>query len=166
MKTLQFNRRKLLKAALFTSAAFLASPMGRARAQALAGKTVIVVGAGVAGLTAAKTLKNQGADVIVLEANPHIGGRLRTDWSMGAPFEVGAGWIHGPSDDNPAKQLADAVGSQYVVTDDDNLVVFDGAGEEISEEELEDINDSWTDILDKIDGAVCWRPSMMLPPAR
>lgn len=151
MKTPQFDRRKLLKAALFTSAAFLASPMGRARAQALAGKTVIVVGAGVAGLTAGKTLKDQGADVIVLEANPHIGGRLRTDWSMGAPFEVGAGWIHGPSDDNPAKQLTDAVGAQYVVTDDENLVVFNEQGEEISEEELVEINEAWTDILDKID---------------
>ncbi|MDF1747512.1 MAG: FAD-dependent oxidoreductase [Alphaproteobacteria bacterium] len=151
MKSPFFNRRKLLKTALFTSAAFMATPLGRAKAQALSGKKVIVVGSGVSGLTAAKTLKNQGAEVIVLEAKPHIGGRLRTDWSMGAPFEVGAGWIHGPSDDNPAKQLADAVGSQYVVTDDDSLVVFDGTGEEISEEDLEDINDSWTHILDQID---------------
>jgi monoamine oxidase len=148
------DRRKFLKTAILTSAAFLATPMGRARAQALVGKTVIVVGSGVSGLTAAKTLKDQGADVIVLEAKPRIGGRLHTDWTMGAPFEVGAGWIHGPSDDNPAKQLADAVGARYVVTDDDSLVVFDADGEEISEDDLEEINEDWEDILYKLDDAL------------
>ncbi len=145
------NRRKLLKAALYASAAFMATPMGRARAQALAGVKVIVVGAGVSGLTAARTLKDQGAEVVVLEAKPNIGGRLLTDWSMGPPFEVGAGWIHGPSPDNPAKQLCDAVNSEYYLTDDDNLVVFDAEGEELEEDDLEEVNDRWTEILEKLD---------------
>jgi len=89
--------------------------------------------------------------VTVLEANPHIGGRLLTDWTLGVPFEVGAGWIHGPSQDNPAKQLADAIGSQYVVTDDENLVVYSADGEEYDEDELEEINETWEWMLEKVD---------------
>ena len=38
---------------------------------------VIVIGAGVAGLTAARTLHDAGVPVIVLEASNHIGGRVR-----------------------------------------------------------------------------------------
>ena len=151
MNRFGWTRRHFLKAALMASGAYVASPLGKARAQALAGTTVIVVGSGVSGLGAARSLANQGATVIVLESKDRIGGRLYTDWSLGAPFEDGAGWVHGPSDDNPAKQLADAVGSEYVVTDDDNLVVFDADGEEISEDRLEEINEDWEDILYKLD---------------
>ena len=69
-------------------------------------KIIVVVGAGISGLSAAKKLSQYGAKVKVLEANNYIGGRIKTDWSFGndAPFEVGAGWIHGHSSNNPTKK--------------------------------------------------------------
>ena len=111
----------------------------------------MVIGAGIAGLGAARSLVNQGADVVVLEAKPHIGGRIATDYSLGTPFEVGAGWIHGPSDDNPVKQLAAAVGAKTTVTEDDNLVVFDAEGEDIGDASLDRIVADWHRLLLRID---------------
>lgn len=59
---------------------------------------IIVVGAGLAGLTAAITLKDKGWEVLVLEANNRVGGRVLT--YRGAPFsspdlytEMGASFI-------------------------------------------------------------------------
>ena len=40
---------------------------------------VVVVGAGLAGLVAARTIQAAGLDVIVLEASDGVGGRVRTD---------------------------------------------------------------------------------------
>ena len=119
--------------------------------QALADTKVIVVGAGIAGLGAAKSHAEQGAEVVVLEVKAHIGGRLFTDYSMGAPFEYGASWIHGPSEENPSKQLANAVNAQTVVTDNDNMIVFDDEGEELDDEELQEIDEDWADALCKVD---------------
>jgi monoamine oxidase len=147
----RLDRRRFLKAALFASGALALSPAGQARAQALKGTRVVVVGAGISGLAAAKSLLNQGAEVVVVEARDRIGGRIYTDFAMGPPFEVGAGWIHGPSPDNPARQLADAVGSKYALTDDDNLTVLTATGEEISEDALEEANEEWAEILEWID---------------
>ncbi len=70
------DRRRFLALLLASSGAFAATPFGRARAQALAGTRVVVVGAGIAGLSAAKSLANEGAAVVVLEARDHIGGRI------------------------------------------------------------------------------------------
>ena len=59
---------------------------------------VLVIGAGISGLAAAKDLNDSGYDVTILEAKDRIGGRLYTDRSLGVPLEVGANWIH---DNNP-----------------------------------------------------------------
>ena len=56
---------------------------------------VIVVGAGLAGLTAARDLNTAGLDVTVLEARDHIGGRAYTDNNTGIPLDLGASWILG-----------------------------------------------------------------------
>lgn len=146
------NRRRFIKSVLISSSAVaLAARFGIRDAKALEGISVIVIGAGIAGLGAANLLRKNGANVTVLEAKSHIGGRLLTDWSMGAPFEVGAGWIHGPSTDNPTKQLADAIGAKYVVTDDENSVYFDIEGYEYDEDEVERIVDAWEGVLEYID---------------
>lgn len=91
------------------------------------GKTVIIIGAGISGLAAAKKLKDKGYTVIVLEAQEKIGGRLRTDRSLGIAFDEGASWIHGPTG-NPITGLASQAGASTFLTDDDNLDVFANNG--------------------------------------
>lgn len=60
---------------------------------------VIVIGAGAAGLAAARTLVRAGKSVTVLEARDRIGGRVHTlsDDRCAAPIELGAEFIHGYS---------------------------------------------------------------------
>ena len=124
------NRREALALSIET---FLMTNARRVKAQDLSGRTVIVVGAGLAGLTAAQRLQSQGAKVVVLEAGNYIGGRVRTDRSLGAPFEFGAGWIHGAVSKNPTKRLADQIVAETFVTDDENLEVFNADGDFLSD---------------------------------
>lgn len=58
--------------------------------------TTLVIGAGMAGLTAARDLHQANETVLVLEARNRIGGRVLTDHAF-APFpvEFGAEYIHG-----------------------------------------------------------------------
>jgi monoamine oxidase len=57
---------------------------------------VIVIGAGVAGLTAARVLAEAGVHVLILEARDRIGGRVWTIHAQNAvPVELGAEFIHG-----------------------------------------------------------------------
>src|SRR5207302_575659 len=56
---------------------------------------VIVVGAGMAGLVAARLLRDSGFDVTVLEARDRLGGRVWTDARIGAPVDLGGSWVHG-----------------------------------------------------------------------
>jgi lysine-specific histone demethylase 1B len=57
---------------------------------------VVVVGAGASGLYAAKTLKDAGIRVDVLEAAPVVGGRFKkTDAFADFPIDLGAQWLHG-----------------------------------------------------------------------
>ena len=70
---------------------------------------VIVVGAGVSGLTAAKLLRDAGQRVIVLEARGRIGGRTHTERADGWVTDMGASWIHGV-DDGPAFDAVQALG--------------------------------------------------------
>jgi monoamine oxidase len=56
---------------------------------------VVVIGAGIAGLTAARTLAEAGVRVTVVEALPRIGGRILTHRVGGETLELGAEFIHG-----------------------------------------------------------------------
>jgi monoamine oxidase len=57
---------------------------------------VLIAGAGLAGLTAATTLREAGARVVVLEARDRVGGRTLTQTIGGSSFDLGAQWI-GPT---------------------------------------------------------------------
>jgi monoamine oxidase len=58
---------------------------------------VVVIGAGAAGLAAARALVDNHMDVVLLEARERIGGRIFTkrDRALGVPIELGAEFIHG-----------------------------------------------------------------------
>src|SRR5947209_2370090 len=96
---------------------------------------VIVIGAGVAGLAAARDLAAGGKKVIVLEARDRIGGRIHTlherDWPM--PIELGAEFCHGrPTELWPMLQRS-------------NIVTYQCAEDHwhLENQRLEHIEDFW-----------------------
>ena len=72
---------------------------------------VIIVGAGAAGLAAARRLHDAGKRVIVLEARSRIGGRAWTIAAAGFPLDLGCGWLHS-ADRNPWSDIARDLGLQ------------------------------------------------------
>ncbi len=77
---------------------------------------IVVVGAGMAGLSAARALHDAGRDVVVLEARGRIGGRTHTASIGGAQLDVGGAWIHGLQESAPAA-MANAAGLPYTMHD-------------------------------------------------
>ncbi|RWS01570.1 peroxisomal N(1)-acetyl-spermine/spermidine oxidase-like protein [Dinothrombium tinctorium] len=68
---------------------------------------VLIVGAGIAGLSAAEYLiKNGVTKVAILEAKSRIGGRVHTKFINGNPLEIGAQWIHGAHEANIVYNIA------------------------------------------------------------
>ncbi|MEM7310598.1 MAG: NAD(P)/FAD-dependent oxidoreductase [Planctomycetota bacterium] len=87
---------------------------------------VIVVGAGVAGLAAARALTDAGHDVVVLEARDRIGGRIDTRTVGGVPVDAGAMFLHGVAD-NPLANFCDAQGIRYRSTGFGMEPIYDAA---------------------------------------
>ena len=92
----------------------------------------VVIGAGVAGLAAAASLRRQGYTVRVLEAGHRIGGRAWTDHPPvlgGAMFDHGAQWLHS-AEHNPLVPLVQAHGEQVGPDTpwEDRLVIADRPG--------------------------------------
>ncbi|MEM7222633.1 MAG: NAD(P)/FAD-dependent oxidoreductase [Pseudomonadota bacterium] len=74
---------------------------------------VAVVGAGAAGIGAARTLREAGISFALLEASHRIGGRAYTEQAApGQPFDLGCHWLHSASL-NPFVQIADELGFEY-----------------------------------------------------
>ena len=88
---------------------------------------VVVVGAGLAGLAAARELRGAGRDVVVLEARDRVGGRtLNEPIGDGKVVEVGAQWV-GPTQDRVLK-LIDELGLKTFPTHTAGQNVFERGG--------------------------------------
>ena len=83
----------------------------------MATHSVVVVGAGVAGLAAAASLRRRGVAVTLVEASGRIGGRAHTTVPalLGTPFDHGASWLHA-AERNPLADLARSAGEQTIDT--------------------------------------------------
>lgn len=103
------TRRDFLSA----SAAFAAAPAFGARALAAPlprDADIVVIGAGAAGIAAARRIMAANRRVIVVEAMDRVGGRCFTDSvTFGVPFDRGARWLHNP-EINPVAKLARSAG--------------------------------------------------------
>jgi monoamine oxidase len=74
---------------------------------------VAIIGAGAAGIAAARRLEELRQDYVLLEAKPFVGGRCVTDHTtLGAPIDLGAHWFHSPTV-NPLVGYADQLGIHY-----------------------------------------------------
>lgn len=68
---------------------------------------VAIIGAGAAGIGAARALEGKGLSVLIIEARDRIGGRAFTrQLANGITFDVGCGWLHS-ADKNPFVRIAD-----------------------------------------------------------
>ncbi|QIT54464.1 FAD-dependent oxidoreductase [Aquisalimonas sp. 2447] len=98
-------------------------------------KRIIVVGAGIAGLAAAKELQAHGHEVLVLEARDRIGGRIWTShYWPDMPVDLGATWIHG-IEGNAITALADDLQAERLRTSADRTTTFNAAGAVITDAE-------------------------------
>ena len=107
---MRISRRDLLAG----SAALAFSPFGRSAVAAPLPRDaeIAVIGAGAAGIAAARRIAAAGRKVVVIEAASHIGGRCVTDaTSFDAPFDRGARWLYN-ADSSPAAKLARSVGME------------------------------------------------------
>lgn len=91
----RLSRRFLLKAAGTTAltASVVGATSGTARGAARADYDAIVIGAGFAGASAARSLTSKGLKVLVLEARNRIGGRVWTSTFAGEQVEMGGTWV-------------------------------------------------------------------------
>lgn len=132
--------------------------------------SVLVLGAGMAGLGAARVLADGGAKVTVIEARDRIGGRTHTShiWPD-LPVDLGASWIHGVTG-NPLTVLADQIGAARTLSPYDRWATFDATGRLLDVSDLEtrtfalmdkardlvDDHDRDTSLKDAIEGLPDW----------
>lgn len=102
------SRRRVLEGLFGVSAGLTMAPSLTSRALAALPRDaeIVVVGAGAAGIAAARRIMAANRKVIVVEAAAQVGGRCLTDaTAFAAPFDRGARWLYNPNQ-NPLPKLA------------------------------------------------------------
>ena len=159
MKSRSMNSRRVSRRSFLRGSAALATFMlagaprcGKQRAEARS-EEVLVIGAGIAGIAAARGLKAAGFSVRVIEGRDRIGGRILTDRSLGVPVDLGASWIHGDSSDHPIRILADELGVRTFPTDHESYHYYDHNGAPITDERFEELYEATEEIIEAVEAA-------------
>jgi monoamine oxidase len=151
----RINRREILKTSLSASLLTLTgkSSVARLFARSLwqgSRYDCIVIGAGMAGLAAARALHSKGAAVVIVEGRNRIGGRVWTAAStQGVPLDLGASWIEGVNG-NPISALARRFNVPTAVTDFDNRLIYEAGGKKLDDAEIERIASGYQSALDQV----------------
>ncbi len=105
-----------------------AAPLRAQPASTQPAKSVLIIGAGLAGLACAKALQQQGFQVKIVEGRNRSGGRIYTSthWPD-LPLDLGASWIHGVNG-NPLTALADSIKARRVLTSYERVATYAGNG--------------------------------------
>ncbi|KAL2249804.1 UNVERIFIED_CONTAM: Lysine-specific histone demethylase 1 [Sesamum indicum] len=119
-------------------------------------KSIIVVGAGPAGLTAARHLQRQGFIVTVLEARSRIGGRVFTDHSsLSVPVDLGASIITGMEADvdterrpDPSSIICSQLGLELTVLNSDCPLYDTVTGQKVPADLDEALEAEYNSLLD------------------
>ncbi|XP_061766254.1 peroxisomal N(1)-acetyl-spermine/spermidine oxidase [Nerophis ophidion] len=124
---------------------------------------IVIVGCGISGLAAAHKLVQAGFNQVkILEASARFGGRIKTGTFGDNIVEIGANWIHGPSEENPVFLLA----RQYGLLDPGALKpenqamdtgghppwvpnIFTSSGRKLSLEDVYPANEMFGELLDE-----------------
>jgi len=121
---------------------------------------IIVVGGGVAGLTAARELRTSGFDVTVIEARDRIGGRIHTitsdDLKSGCGIDIGASFLHSVNN-NPFAELCKELGGLQELGS--NYILYDTNGKIVSttiDTQVENIFNEFLNEVGKIRGKPCY----------
>lgn len=111
---------------------------------------VVVIGAGMAGLGAARTLSDAGWNVLVLEARERIGGRVWTSRAWpDMPVDLGASWVHGVKR-NPLMEIAQRHGIATRATHADSLTLHDVDGKALTEAQEEALFDRFEAVMARL----------------
>jgi monoamine oxidase len=87
---------------------------------------VVIIGAGAAGIAAARHATELGLSALLVEANDRVGGRASTDNdTFGVPFDLGCYWFHSP-EHNPLIGHANKLGIPYLASGQKTHYVRDG----------------------------------------
>jgi monoamine oxidase len=132
------SRRQFLKTGLLIPAYCLwwdYRDSWASRSEDRPGETILVIGAGISGLAAARELKSRGYRVTVLEGRDRIGGRVWTSRLGDQPVDLGAQWLEGV-EKNPITALCQEfkIVQHPTAYDHRKYVVYDAAGQRIDEQ--------------------------------
>ncbi len=129
---------------------------------------VIVIGAGIAGLTAAAALEKAGVSTRVLEARERRGGRIWTSRAIGGiPLDLGASWIHGDrgpgGKGSPIYELAKANGIDTVPFDYDDVALYANGRGLVSDADAAQYENAMEDLAERIEALSASRQEADLP---
>jgi monoamine oxidase len=116
----------------------------------LADADVVIIGAGAAGLAAARIFTNNGRSAIVLEASGRIGGRAHTETTtFGVPCDHGAHWLH-YGERNPFKAYGESINPADISLSPEAYSIFDpdiaAPGNRLPEADVDDFKRYWRSI--------------------